>query len=80
MLGHGATPQRLKALEDQLHLNRSLPTQYGSWIGGVLHGNFGTSLANGESVSSLIGARPENSAVLVIGAEIVGTLLAGILG
>ena len=46
----------------------------------MLHGNFGTSLANGESVSSLIGARPENSAVLVIGAEIVGTLLAGILG
>ncbi len=80
VLGHGATPQRLKALEDQLHLNRSLPSQYGSWIGGVLHGNFGTSLANGESVSSLIGPRLVNSAVLVIGAGIVGTLIAGILG
>ena len=80
VLGHGATPQRLKALEDQLHLNRSLPSQYGSWIGGVLHGNFGTSLANGESVSSLIGPRLVNSAVLVIGAGIVGTLIAGVLG
>jgi peptide/nickel transport system permease protein len=80
MLGHGATPERLKALEDQLHLNRSLPSQYGSWIGGVLHGNFGTSLANGESVSSLVGPRLENSAVLVIGAGILGTLIAGILG
>jgi peptide/nickel transport system permease protein len=80
VLGHGATPQRLKALEDQLHLNRSLPSQYGSWIGGVLHGNFGTSLANGESVSGLIGPRLVNSAVLVIGAGIVGTLIAGILG
>ena len=80
VLGHSATPQRLKALEDQLHLNRSLPAQYGSWIGGVLHGNFGKSLANGESVSSLIGPRLVNSAVLVIGAGIVGTLIAGILG
>ena len=26
VLGHSATPQRLKALEDQLHLNRSLPS------------------------------------------------------
>ena len=80
VLGHSATPQRLKALEDQLHLNRSLPAQYGSWIGGVLHGNFGKSLANGESVSSLIGPRLVNSAVLVVGAGIVGTLIAGILG
>jgi len=80
VLGHSATPQRLHALEDQLHLNRSLPSQYGSWIGGVLGGNFGTSLANRESVSSLIGPRLVNSAVLVIGAGLVGTLFAGILG
>ena len=80
VLGHSATPQRLQALEAQLHLNRPLTSQYGSWIGGVLHGNFGTSLANGEKVSSLIGPRLENSAVLVIGAGIVGTLIAGILG
>jgi peptide/nickel transport system permease protein len=80
VLGHSATPQRLAALEAQLHLNRPLTSQYGSWIGGVLKGNFGTSLANGESVSSLIGPRLENSAVLVIGAGIVGTVLAGILG
>lgn len=80
VLGHGATPQRLKAVEDQLHLNRSLISQYGSWISGVLRGDFGTSLANGQSVSSLVGPRLENSAVLVIGAGIIGTLLAGALG
>ncbi len=80
VLGHSATPQRLAALEAQLHLNRPLVSQYGSWIGGVLHGSFGTSLANGESVSSLIGPRLENSAVLVVGAGLVGTLIAGVLG
>jgi peptide/nickel transport system permease protein len=57
VLGHTATPQRLHALEAQLHLNRPLVSQYGSWIGGVLHGDFGTSLANGESVSSVIPSR-----------------------
>jgi peptide/nickel transport system permease protein len=80
VLGHSATPQRLHALEQALHLNRGLLSQYGSWIGGVLQGNFGHSLANGESVSTLIGPRLVNSAVLVIAAGVIGTLVAGILG
>jgi peptide/nickel transport system permease protein len=80
VLGHSATPQRLHALEVQLHLNRSLVSQYFSWIGGVLHGDFGTSLANGEKVSSLIGPRIVNSAALVIAAGVIGTIVAGILG
>jgi peptide/nickel transport system permease protein len=80
VLGHTATPQRLHALEAQLHLNRPLPSQYGSWIGGVLRGNFGTSFANGESVSSFVGPRLENSVVLVIGAGLVGSVLGGFLG
>jgi peptide/nickel transport system permease protein len=80
VLGHSATPQRLHALERLLHLNRPLLAQYGAWIGGVLHGNFGTSLANGESVSALIGPRITNSAVLVVAAGVIGTLVAGLLG
>jgi peptide/nickel transport system permease protein len=79
VLGHSATPQRLRALEDQLHLTEPLVSQYGRWIGGVLKGNFGTSV-DGESVSSLIGPRLENSAVLVVGAGIAGTLIAAIMG
>jgi peptide/nickel transport system permease protein len=67
-----ATPQRLKALEDQLHLNRPAVEQYWTWLIGILHGNFGTSLANGTSVGTLVGGRILNSAVLVI--------LAGVLG
>lgn len=80
VLGQSATPARVAALEKQLHLNDSLISQYGSWITGVLHGNFGTSLANGSSVSSLIGPRLENSIVLVIAAGIIGTALAAALG
>lgn len=80
VLGHSATPQRLHALERQLHLNEGLVAQYASWIGGVLHGNFGRSLANGEAVSALIGPRLVNSAALVVAAGVVGTLIAGALG
>jgi peptide/nickel transport system permease protein len=80
VLGHSATPQRLHALERALHLNSSLVSQYGSWIGGVLRGDFGKSLANGEKVSTLIGPRLVNSAALVVGAGIIGTLVAGVLG
>lgn len=80
VLGHTATPQRLHALEQALHLNRSVPSQYGSWIGGVLGGNFGHSLANGEAVSTLIGPRLLNSAVLVVAAGLIGSVVAGVLG
>jgi peptide/nickel transport system permease protein len=80
VLGHSATPQRLHAIESALHLNRPLVSQYGSWIGGVVRGHFGTSLANGESVSALIGPRIVNSAALVIAAGIIGSVIAGILG
>ena len=41
ILGHSATPAQLHALEVQLHLNRSIFSQYGSWIGGVLSGQPG---------------------------------------
>ena len=39
ILGHSATPAQLRALEAQLHLNRSVFAQYGSWIGGILTGH-----------------------------------------
>jgi peptide/nickel transport system permease protein len=75
-----ATPARLKALEAQLHLNRPAVEQYWTWLTGILHGDFGTSLANGTSVSSLVGGRILNSAVLVIAAGVIGTVLGVGLG
>jgi len=80
VLGHTATPQRLQAVEAELHLNRPVVSQYESWIGGVLRGDFGSSLANGESVAALIGPRVVNSAVLVVVSGVIGTLIAGALG
>src|SRR5260370_34236237 len=44
ILGHSATPAQLHALEVQLHLNRSVFDQYGSWIGRILTRRQGKSL------------------------------------
>ena len=37
------------------HLNEPFLAQYGRYVAGLLHGDFGTSIATGQSVSSLIG-------------------------
>jgi peptide/nickel transport system permease protein len=80
VLQNTATPQRLAALEKQLGLNRPAVEQYWTWLTGVLHGNFGTSLANGQPVSTLVGGRILNSLVLVVLAGVIGTLIGVGLG
>jgi peptide/nickel transport system permease protein len=75
-----ATPQRLHALEAQLHLNRPAVVQYWTWLTGILRGDFGTSLANGQPVGTLVGGRILNSAVLVVAAGLIGTVLGVGLG
>jgi peptide/nickel transport system permease protein len=66
ILGRNATPARLQALTDQLHLNRSVFSQYFSWLGGVIHGDFGLSAATQAPVSHLISGRILNTAFLVL--------------
>jgi peptide/nickel transport system permease protein len=80
VLQNTATPQRLAALEKQLGLNRPAVEQYWTWLTGVLHGNFGTSLANGQPVGTLVGGRIVNSLVLVVLAGLIGTLIGVGLG
>lgn len=56
ILGDSATPQAIAELRAQLGLDLPLLSRYGSWIGGVLRGDFGVSLvAPGGSVASRIG-------------------------
>lgn len=80
ILGHSATPAQLHALEVQLHLNRSVFDQYGSWIGGILTGHPGVSLVNGMPVWSVVGPAALNSAVLVAVSGVIGTLVGVTLG
>jgi peptide/nickel transport system permease protein len=64
ILGRNATPQALHALRAQLHLDTSAYQGYWRWLSGVLHGDLGTSLTTGVSVSSLIDSRVTNTFIL----------------
>ncbi len=80
ILGRNATPERLAALTRQLHLDQSAVSQYLHWLGGVLTGNFGTSAATEQPVSSLLSARLLNSAFLVLVSALVALPLSIGLG
>ncbi len=81
ILGHsGATAAERAALSRQLGLDRPLLTQYGTWVGGVLHGNLGTSLASRLPVTSFIAARLGNSVMLALAAIVLMLPLALGLG
>src|SRR5215208_4013271 len=71
ILGKEATPDRVAALRDQLHLDDSVITQYLKWVGGVLTGSFGESAATQQAVSELLSERVANSAFLVLVASAV---------
>jgi peptide/nickel transport system permease protein len=75
VLGQTATPARLHALEHQLGLDRNLLSQYGHWLGGLLRGHLGTSLASRTSVSSLVSDRLVNSAALVVLAGVLSSVI-----
>jgi peptide/nickel transport system permease protein len=80
ILGSQATPQRLKLLNHQLHLDRGLLSQYWSWVKGLLTGNPGVSLTSGVKVWTLVGPRLANSAALVVVSGVIGTIIGIILG
>jgi peptide/nickel transport system permease protein len=71
ILGREATPDRIAALRDQLHLNDSVVSQYLSWIGGVLTGSFGESAATQQPVSELLSGRIVNTGFLVFVSALV---------
>jgi peptide/nickel transport system permease protein len=80
ILGRDATPDKVAALHKTLHLDHSVLGQYFSWLGGLLHGDLGTSLAAQEPVTQLLGDRLVNSAVLVLCAAVVSIPLSIALG
>jgi peptide/nickel transport system permease protein len=71
ILGRTATPASLKALREQLNLDQPVLTQYWNWITGFVHGDFGTSLAAQEPVSTYLHDRLINSAFLVVVAGLI---------
>src|SRR6476659_5606410 len=80
ILGKEATPDRVAALRDQLHLNESVVTQYTQWLKGILTFNLGDSAATQQHVTQRLSDRVANSAFLVFVASIIAIPLSIAIG
>ncbi len=57
MAGVNSTTERVEQLRTQLGLDKPLVTQYGDWLSDLLHGNFGTSMLTGQSITGQVAQR-----------------------
>ncbi len=80
ILGQAATPTSLANLREELGLNEPAPLRYLSWLGGVLTGDLGTALSNGQDITTQIGLRLGNTLFLAFWAAVVAVPLAILLG
>lgn len=80
ILGEHATAESLAAMERQLGLDRPIWVQYGTWVWGVLHGDFGMSLRLSLPVAKVVGEAFWNSAWLALMALAAVTVIAIPLG
>ena len=79
MLGQGATPDNLKALRERMGLDKPPHVRYLNWIGGAVRGDLGNS-ASGKEISSIIGGRLFNSALLAVGAFLIAIPMGLVMG
>lgn len=68
---YNSNPGRVQELEELLGADQSVVARYFDWLGGLLTGDLGTSLASGRPVGELIADSVANSAVLVFLSAIV---------
>ena len=80
ILGQAATPETVKAMREELGLDRAAPVRYFEWLGGALQGDFGTSLANKRSVAEQLGPRFANTLFLAALAAAFSVPISIVLG
>lgn len=80
ILGQSATPEALANLREELGLNQSPVTRYFAWIGGVLTGDLGVALTNGQDIGQAIAQRMGNTIFLAACAAVISVPLAILLG
>ena len=85
ILGRSPRQSAVQALDHQLGVDRPLLTRYLSWLGGLLHGDFGTSYAYRTAVEPFVRAALINSIklaalafVIVVPLGIIGGVIAAL--
>ncbi|PSL84836.1 peptide ABC transporter [Variovorax sp. WS11] len=76
MLGDGADAAQLEALRRQLGLDQPLAAQFFHWLGQVMRGDLGESIANGLPVLPLVLERFQVSAIIVLVAVAIAAAVA----
>jgi len=71
ILGNLAPQSSVQALDHRLGVDRPLLTRYLSWLGGLLHGNFGTSYTYQSAVEPFVRAALINSVKLAVLAFVI---------
>ena len=78
--GNSATNDDIAKIQVQLGLDRSIPVQYGIWMGNVFRGDLGFSYYLNKPVTELIAQRVEPTLSLAFGTVILALLIAVPLG
>jgi peptide/nickel transport system permease protein len=80
ILGQAATPETVAAFRRELGLDLPPHTRYLEWLGDIMQGDLGRSLANGREISELISWRLYNTLFLAAIAAVIAVPLALTLG
>ena len=80
ILGQGATPETVIVFRAELGLDKPAHMRYLSWLGGIVTGDLGVSLANKREISELVGIRIANTLFLGGFAAAIAVPLALFLG
>jgi peptide/nickel transport system permease protein len=76
MLGVQATPEAVTALRRELGLDRPLVVRYLEWVGGLLHGDLGTSYVTHQPIAGEVSDHLQVSLILVISGMIIAICVA----
>ena len=79
-LGQGRTDENLEAMRKKLGLDDPPHVRYLNWLGGVVQGDLGESLRDGQPVGGLVFTRLGNSLLLAVFAFVVGVPTAVAVG
>lgn len=74
--GAGAKQEQVEKVRVEMGLDQPLVKQYLKWAGGILHGDFGTSLATKEAILPIVMTKFYNTFVL----SVLGILFAVVFG
>ena len=80
ILGDNATAEDIAALRTRMGLDKPLAEQYLIWMGNILHGDFGLSVAGNETVAHMLASHWEPTLSLTIFSTVLALCLAIPLG